>query len=419
MTCRTRWFWLFGLASLAGCADQSDVTAGIDPTTPTATGTDQSAAPVEADRGRHERLARRVALALKDDGFRHTVLMAFKNSPFREGKIHLQNFLEGRGGVEVQRVADRSGESDQVIKTDLDQAKPIELYMPVAAHRRSWQGDADVLVATGETDGDSPVAFDTNGRRIVLDRRTPPNTPVISLVRAEQDFSRPPLALGCAFDCDGTVQPPNPGGITPVPGGGGLYLTQTRFDDTYESWIKGAPELEVHVLGQVGQGDSLTTYQCAGENMAAPYYYNQNDTLWTGNVLLISQAQIDQYKLGHPNQNLRIFVVEDDDGSCEIRLSKDRMRILLNNLKVIYGDLTGGIDSTKSKPVGGLDRFWKRANMLLVAFRAARNLIVTQDDPLGNAVEDPVVAGAWFSGANWVIRGENNAVHGAIRVEVR
>ncbi|MEO8450825.1 MAG: hypothetical protein ABI647_13590 [Gemmatimonadota bacterium] len=416
MARRRRWFWLCCLAVVAGCADRSEVSVGTDPTAPGAIDGDSPAmVTAKLERGRHERLARRIALALRDPDFRRTVLTAFKKSPFREGKVHLQAFLEARDGVEIRRVAERAGESDHTIREDLDRAKPIELYMPVPDQRSSWDGGANVLVATGEVDADAPVAFDVNGLRTVLDPKTPPSTPVISLVRAEQDFSQPPLALPiCVFNCGGGTG----SGPLPSPAAAGLYLTQTKFDDTYESWIKGEPELEVHVLGQVGAGDSLTTYQCASETKAAPYYYNQNDKTWTGNVLLMSQTQINQYKQAHPNQNLRVFVVEDDDATCEIRLSGDRMKNLLNNLRVIYGDLTGGIDSLLS-PGGELARIWKKASMLLVAYRAFVSLIVTQDDPLGNAIEDPVTAAAQFPGANWVIRGEGNVIHGALRLEVR
>src|SRR5438132_3275293 len=56
----------------------------------------------------------------------------------------------------------------------------------------------------------------------------------------------------------------------------GLYMTQAHFVDDFEGWLKGAPEFEVHVLGQKGQSDSLTDYQCAGEKQPAPYYFDQN-----------------------------------------------------------------------------------------------------------------------------------------------
>src|SRR2546427_1452372 len=45
----------------------------------------------------------------------------------------------------------------------------------------------------------------------------------------------------------------------------GLYMTRSHFVQTFEGWLKGSPEFEVHILGQKGQTDSLTDYQCAGD----------------------------------------------------------------------------------------------------------------------------------------------------------
>ena len=57
---------------------------------------------------------------------------------------------------------------------------------------------------------DAPVAFDTRGKRFVLDPATPPATPVLALVPVETAFTR--VATAKCLDCD----PPPPGG-----GGGG------------------------------------------------------------------------------------------------------------------------------------------------------------------------------------------------------
>lgn len=404
-------------AALGGCAERTSDPAPLEP------GPEEHLTPgpipvqQDLERGRHERLARRFALALKDDAFRHQVYSAFRASPFREGKVHLQSFLASGTLDWMKRLAEGAGESEPVIQRDLDEAAPIEIYLPVREHRQSWKGDADVLVVTVEKDDDIPVAFDPSGRRLLLDRQQPPKTPVISLVRAETRFDPIPETLNCLFDCSqGAIGSGSTGTSSP---GAGLYLTRTRFDGTYEGWPKGEPEFEVHVLGQIGQGDSLTTYSCAGEKAGAPYYFDQNSETWSGSVLLMSQAQIDQYKQNHPNQNLRIFVVEDDDTTCQIKLDDNRLATLLNSLKVTYGNLTGGIDSSKTKPNGTVNRYWGIAKTVFSLFKSVASFFTTQDDPVGNAVADSVPASAWFPSANWLVRGENNQVHGAIRLEVR
>ena len=59
----------------------------------------------EAERGRHERLARRFALALADPDFRAQVYHATQTSPFPEGKVHLQTFLSAGSGERRHRRA--------------------------------------------------------------------------------------------------------------------------------------------------------------------------------------------------------------------------------------------------------------------------------------------------------------------------
>jgi hypothetical protein len=60
----------------------------------------------------------------------------------------------------------------------------------------------------------------------------------------------------------------------------------------FEGWLKGSPEYEIHILGQSGASDSLTSYQCAGEHASGLYVFDQNNLDWTGNVLLFTQSQL-------------------------------------------------------------------------------------------------------------------------------
>jgi hypothetical protein len=60
----------------------------------------------------------------------------------------------------------------------------------------------------------------------------------------------------------------------------------------------------------------------------------------------------------------------------------------------------------------------KRANALQKILRAAYSFITTQDDLIGNAVEDVVVR-QFFAGANWIIKGESNVTKGWIKLEMR
>ena len=95
-----------------------------------------------------------------------------------------------------------------------------------------------------------------------------------------------------------------------------------------------------------GRRDSLTSYQCVGEHAGGLYAFDQNNLDWTGNVLLFTQSQLTAYKTAHPNQNMRILAIEDDDGACQIRLDGDRFKTFQTTLQTAYPNLTGGKDST-------------------------------------------------------------------------
>ena len=158
----------------------------------------------------------------------------------------------------------------------------------------------------------------------------------------------------------------------------------------------------MHVLGQAGTSDSLKDYQCAGEKQAVPYYFDQNVTTWTGNVLLMSQTQIDNYKQQHPGQSFRLVVIEDDDAACQIKLDADRFRTLINTIDVYYRSVTGGRDTTT-----GLARYWNRASAFQKILQSVWSFITTQDEFVGTAIQD-AVAGEFKSGYNWIVKGEDN-----------
>jgi hypothetical protein len=190
-------------------------------------------------------------------------------------------------------------------------------------------------------------------------------------------------------------------------------MTFSHFVDDFEGWLKGNPEYEVHILGQAGRSDSLTDYQCAGQHAGGPYAFDQNGRDWSGRVLLFSQTQLNNYRAAHPDQNFRVFALEDDDAACVIKFDSDRFRRLVGTLQAEYPGLTGAKDT-----VSGLARILKRANALQKILRAALSFIRSQDDMIGNAIEDVAVR-EYRAGANWIVKGENNATKGWLKLEMR
>jgi hypothetical protein len=346
-----------------------------------------------------------LALALADPAFRSYLKDSLDRSPVREHKLHFQRLLRGPDRRALVALAQAAGEVESAVDMDARAASALELYLPVPAHRAGWRGGEDILVATAREDHEAPVAFDVRGRRRLLNPEAPPATPVLALVPAETDFDATP-GVGLMVADDGGSPPGSGGGGTGSSSLAGLYMTSSHFVDEFEGWLKGSPEFEIHVLGQAGASDSLTSYQCAGEHASGYYRFDQNDLDWTGSVLLFTQTQLANYKAAHPGSNMRIFVVEDDDTACQIKTDVNRFASLIRTVESAYPLLTGGKDTTTA-----VRKYWKRANALQRILKAIASLITTSDELVGNAVES-AVAGEYYPGANWVVKGEGNATNG-------
>ena len=399
------------LVSVLACSDR---TPGTGPAPGPAAG--RNAGPAGAASVRlapPEQLARGLALALGDPTFRARVHAELDRSPYREHKLPFQRFLAADGGVGLTALARGTGRPVSDLAREADRAIPLEMYLPVPAHRRAWTGGADVLVATAIADHDVPVAFDVHGNRRLLDPEHPPATPVIAVVPVETDFSPKPSALIACLQYCGGGGGGGGGGAPPAPPPG-LYMTKAHFVDDFEGWLKGSPEFEVHILGQKGTSDSLTDYQCAGEKQLAPYYYDQNDLDWSGSVMLFTKSQLDAYHAAHPAQNVRVFVVEDDDTACQIKTSSDFWKNTINAVDGANQILTAGKDTTSSTG----QKAFKFAQALQKLLSAVASLINTNDELVGNAVQDTIV-GTTYPGYNWIVKGENNVTNGWINLEMK
>jgi hypothetical protein len=353
-----------------------------------------------------DRLARRLARALADPAFRRQLKRQLDGSPFAEHKLHFQRLLQASGGRVLKDIARLSGVSEAVLEADAREAIPLEIYFPVPEHRAEWTGGAEVLVASAWEDREAPVAYNVKGRRLVLSPDQPPRLPVLAVVPVETNFEVGAISEATCTTCE----PPPP---TPLPPPGGLYLTYSHFVQDFEGWLKGDPEFEIHILGQSGATDSLRDYQCAGGSAGGYYRFDQNELDWRGSVLLFSQTQLNTYKSLHPQQNFRIIALEDDDSGCVIKFDDDRFRTMIGTIQSQYPNLTGAKDTTS-----GIIKLLKRANALQKILSAAYSFITTQDDLIGNAIED-VVAGQFFTGANWVVKGENAKTNGWLKLEMR
>lgn len=405
------------LLAVAACTDTDRAVA---PETPDLARAPAWQEPTDPDRLRDQRLARRFALALNNPVFRAEVLGALGGSGQREGRLHLQRFLRRGQGGGLGRMAAAAGVAPAELRADLEAAPSMEVYLPVPGHRAAWRGGTDVLVATARVDGEAPVAYDLQGRRRVLDPHTPPSEPVIALQTWEgkDDPDCDEITKGCGGSGDGSGDGSDPGDPTsppPASSTGGLFLTETRFFDKFEGWLKGAPEFEIHVLGHKSGTTEMVSYQCVGEQAGGPYLWNQDDLTWSGTVMMFSQAQLDQFDALHPGQGLRFMILEDDDGPCQIKVNRERASDLFKAADKAYDAWTSG----KQIKFTDFSKAFTKAKSFYDLISGLASFFKTNDDIVGTAVLDAGAAGAIRTGANWIVKNEKNITTGALRLEMR
>jgi len=400
------WPALVLAAALAACSErpapmapEESPSPALDPTAATSGRVSQA---------RLERLARRTALALRDPSFRADVRAALDRSPYREGKLHFQRYLKDNGGDGLRRLASADGESEADVDADATRAGTLEMYFPVPAHRAAWNGDENVLVATAERDGEAPVAYDLAGRRIVLSPDTPPSTPVLAVEPAEQDFDRTMSVANatcteetCGGGGGGYVVPPTPG----------LYMTRAEFIESFESWLKGDPEYEIHIMGPAAKGDNtnLVSFQCVGEHAAGEYAWDTNEKTWTGSKLLFSKAQVDAMNTAHKGVPFTIMAYEDDDTACQIKTDSDRASKIFTALGTLVGDW---------KSARSVDGKLAAAPSLFRLLAAIYSFLTTGDDIIGVVVADSV-SGRFHTGTNWTALNDKTVSNAWFKLEMK
>lgn len=411
---------LLTLLSAAACGHDRPTPTG--PPVPGAAATRTPGGPTAADRARAEALARKVALALADPEARAAVGEALATSRIPEGKVHFQRLLGAPGSRALAGLARANGMAPAALRAEADAASPFELYLPVPAHRAAWRGGPDYLVATAFEDDDAPVAFDARGRRRVLSAERPPETPVLALVPVETDFDRPLVQAAecqeeeCHGGGSGGAATGGPG-VLPSLSNQHLYLRYSQFSSDFEGWLKGDPEYELHVLAP--NGKDTTNYkslQCVGEHAPSGYYWNPNSTTWSGQALVLKGTQMDSYESQWPGKAWMIMALEDDDTSCVIKMDRDLVGDVLEQLGNAYDDWKGLKDKKITTPEGA-KRVVDAATTLANLVTALASVIKTNDELIGFAIRDSVAVMSHPIG-NYVVLREG-AVNGWLKLEVK
>jgi hypothetical protein len=393
------------LMALVACADPVGRTVGVDGTS-NVKSKPASLAPSE-ERADLSKVARLVARALDNEPARQHLKGDMRKAPYREHKLELGQYLRSKDGKALlDRMVALNGGTDAELFRTVSAIRRLEFYMPVANHRETWTGSADVLVVSQLDESEPVVAFDERGNQVALDRNVAPSQPTLSIVPVETRFDRPMLAassrnvrdaggaaigtleavkprtssmVACDYSCDGG------GGVTSPTVAPGLYLEFSRILDFKEPWFRGDPELEVHIQGPTDLGAPRygADLSCSGEHAYDfPKVFDQNNAFWEGRVLLFSGSQVAAYASKF-TEGFHVMFWEDDNEPCILKLDSNALVDLVRSTATALG--TAAVKAGSSIPLA-------IGTFVATMFANPGGWLLTNDDFLGVAV-DQVSAG--------------------------
>jgi hypothetical protein len=388
------------LGTFFACADPVSRTVGLNAKssiqsepTPSTAGDERAAL---------SRIARLTAMALDNEPARQHLKRDMKAAPFREHKLELAPYLRSKDGrALLSRMVALSGQTESDLFATISTVRRLEFYMPVAKHRETWTGNADVLVASELEESAPIVAFDETGREVSVEQKVAPDQPTLSIVPVETHFDQPMPALGSHNVRDangaaiGTLERVAPraanlvqscpdgcggGSVSSPPIPPGLYLEFSRILDMKEPWIRGDPEVEVHIQGPTDLGNPRygADLSCSGEH-AYNYakVFDQNDGFWTGRVLLFSATEAENYTAKFKD-GFDIMFWEDDNAECSIKTDIGVLKATL--------DATGkGGVSLATQLIKGTP-WYVTAGIFIGTVFSNADWLLTNDDFIGIAV---------------------------------
>jgi hypothetical protein len=218
-----------------------------------------------------EAVAREIMELLQHPGFRGQLRGEINSAKTSENILVLDKFLEkvskqknAPPGLAKARAA--FDNANKKLKNSKSwSVEGIDLYFPVKDHKAKWKGNEDLLVAyapaMSEADIKQIVAFSVKDKkRVILDPKTPPTTPVLVVVPEEHETHE--MADVQTRDA---LPPPE---VQEIPEGNefheqeyGSTLTMLYLDIRIdgESWTRGDPEVYV-MAGQICSGQPKGYY---------------------------------------------------------------------------------------------------------------------------------------------------------------
>ena len=397
------------LATLVACSDPVGRTVSPGSSHDAATDAVSSQPLANEERIALSAIARLVAEAMDNEPARQEIKRAMRAAPFREHKLELKPFLQSRDGRKLlDRMAAGIPGGETAVFATLARVRPLEFYVPVAKHRETWNGKADVLVASQLDEREPIVAFDESGREVKVDPTVAPDRPTLSIVPVETRFDQPmPISTSRNVRDDngeaiGTLEKLEPrsssliecgetcrdggggggsGGTSSIPPG--LYLEFSRILDLKEPWVRGDPEIEVHIHGPYlgGPPTYAEDLSCAGEHPIVDFrkYFDQNTGFWEGRALLFSQEEIAAF-FNRYADGFHILFWEDDNQPCTMKLDGNPLADFVKSASQSFGSV-----AFKFVPKIGS---WYLAGAVFVAsmFANPGSWMLTNDDFVGLAI---------------------------------
>jgi hypothetical protein len=346
---------LAAAVTVTACDDASQT-----PLQPVEGAATQSAVPA------NEQLAKLTALALRDASVRALLHRSLAASPLMEQKLFFNGFLREEGAPLLKAMARATGATEAQVLALLDQTGPMEIYLPVDAHRAQWQGGAELLVATLMKDHTVPAGFDLSGQAVALSATEAPAVPTVSIVPVE------------SFDRFGNARERQvPAGhqhalaprMTHNPYGEmwtGLWINYINIPGDYEGWAKGDPEYEMYLE----RAADRSRIRCAEATQSVePFRWNMDGTGYTSDFLIAWEQETPDLT------GVIIYVYEDDDDTCTIRDDKDYAKLAADAL-----------NNAQSAHKAIMEKQYGTAAMHVYnGFVAVKSIIGTDDEMVGLA----------------------------------
>lgn len=133
-------------------------------------------------------IARAIALAMNDENVRFSVRNAMRKSELNEYKLVLQDFARTPEGAQLLSASAASLQTTQSqLASTIANLPSLDFYVPFEAHRLSWNGSSDIIVATTfDPDAAVVTAYGTSGQIVTLEKANGvPTSPLIMLHPAE------------------------------------------------------------------------------------------------------------------------------------------------------------------------------------------------------------------------------------------